>query len=60
MSPPTPWRRSAIVRRWCNSPGPKTRKWHQQCRDPVAREKPKQATLSPLVNDASGASYWWR
>ena len=35
-------------------------KWHQQRRWPVARAKPQQATLSPRVNDALGASYWWQ
>eukprot|EP00957_Ditylum_brightwellii_P146742 11170975-Ditylum_brightwellii.AAC.1 len=58
--PPPPWRRSAVIRHWCHSPGPKTRKWHQQCRGSVAQAKPQQATLSPCVNDTSGASYRWR
>eukprot|EP00957_Ditylum_brightwellii_P081148 6173242-Ditylum_brightwellii.AAC.1 len=46
-SPPPPWQHSAVVRRWCHSPGPKTRKWHHQRRGSIARAKPQQAKLSP-------------
>mmetsp|Transcript_4120 Transcript_4120/g.2673 ORF Transcript_4120/g.2673 Transcript_4120/m.2673 type:complete len:148 (+) Transcript_4120:87-530(+) len=59
-SPPPPWRRCAVVGRCCHCPGPKTRTWHKRRRGSVARAKPQQATLSPRVNDASGASYRWR
>eukprot|EP00957_Ditylum_brightwellii_P008602 652854-Ditylum_brightwellii.AAC.1 len=45
--PPPPWQCSAIVRHWCHCPGPKTRKWHQQCRWSAVRAKPQQATLPP-------------
>eukprot|EP00957_Ditylum_brightwellii_P031847 2414913-Ditylum_brightwellii.AAC.1 len=27
--PPSPWQQCAVVRCWCHSPDPKTRKWHQ-------------------------------
>eukprot|EP00957_Ditylum_brightwellii_P029072 2196466-Ditylum_brightwellii.AAC.1 len=25
LSPPPPWQRSAVIRHWCHSPGPKTK-----------------------------------
>eukprot|EP00957_Ditylum_brightwellii_P075302 5721885-Ditylum_brightwellii.AAC.1 len=58
--PSSPCQCSAVIRRWCQSPGHKTRKWHQQCRGCVVEAKPQQATLSPHINDAFGASYQWR
>eukprot|EP00957_Ditylum_brightwellii_P156590 11918002-Ditylum_brightwellii.AAC.1 len=45
--PPPPWQCCAVVRRWCHSPGPKTRTWHQQQRVSVAWAKLQQATLPP-------------
>eukprot|EP00957_Ditylum_brightwellii_P002330 179357-Ditylum_brightwellii.AAC.1 len=57
---PSPWQCSAVVRHWCHSPGPKSRKWHQQRRWSAARAKLQQATLSPQINDALGAQYQWR
>eukprot|EP00957_Ditylum_brightwellii_P079383 6035644-Ditylum_brightwellii.AAC.1 len=38
-----PWQRSAVVRCWCHSDGPKTRKWHQRRRW-LADVLPKQWT----------------
>eukprot|EP00957_Ditylum_brightwellii_P139982 10666426-Ditylum_brightwellii.AAC.1 len=45
LSPP-PWQCSAVIRRWCHSSGPQTRKLHHQRRWSAARAKPQQATLS--------------
>jgi hypothetical protein len=39
LSLPPPWQRSAVVRHWCHSPGPNTRKWHQQRRGSTACHK---------------------
>eukprot|EP00957_Ditylum_brightwellii_P142729 10875779-Ditylum_brightwellii.AAC.1 len=58
LSPLPPWQRIAVVRHWCHSPGPKTRKWHQRRRWSAARAKPQQATLPPYVINALGAQFW--
>eukprot|EP00957_Ditylum_brightwellii_P169747 12920689-Ditylum_brightwellii.AAC.1 len=53
--PPPPWQQSTVVRHWCHSPGPKTRKLHQQCKRSAVHAKPQQKMLPPCIINALGA-----